>query len=217
MSDDENSDQTKAEVTPSTMPGAEENSVSAGLSPDGAGLDETQDSADAVRPDETADFGSSGVAATAQEGSAVAGKTENEEGPRIDANANAAFEAACMAFGTKTDQLTMTIYWLAPDGDYIDDSICEAAAFIRQWPDAPLDALPIHLKRAGFDVAAVGPREKAAWTVFRAALIALDACTAELAAIETPPAPLTGGGMGTIGLRPAPGPFEATGFSTVDD
>lgn len=134
----------------------------------------------------------------------------------MEPNILAAFMAASVAFETRQDKWELEPLWFCGYADKIEPAITTAATFIRQWPDAPLDALPIHLKRAGFDVPPIGPREKAAWTVCRTTLMALDAADKEQAAAANPPAPLPGGGIGTVGLKPAPGPFEVTGFSVAD-
>ena len=92
-----------------------------------------------------------------------------------------------------------------------------AAAFVRANPDAPAEAIPIHLRlRGGRGLPETGPREIVAWRVFAFTLMQLDRLDAEQAAPATaspadaaPPV----AAAGDMALMPQPGGFAPTGFT----
>lgn len=94
-----------------------------------------------------------------------------------------------------------------------------AAKFVRENPEAPVEAVAIHVhmakhgRQSGPDL---NHRERAAWTVFRATLVALDeaekARAAEEAAAQAKPEP-SGGWPGERALQPQKPAFSPSGFS----
>lgn len=99
---------------------------------------------------------------------------------RIEVNILAALGAASIAYGTHDGDDTplprYDIRWIGGTiGESMHQRAEEAAAFLRQWPDAPMAAVPIHLRRKGFDVPEPGPRALVAWEIFAIALRKLDA------------------------------------------
>jgi hypothetical protein len=146
----------------------------------------------------------------------------------VSPNVAAAALAASAAFGTVTSTAALDRSWIVP-GDGPTPSYPHratvAAAFVRDNPDAPDAALPVHLSMKGFgDIEREpGRRVLAAWKVFRATLNALDQVTREDAAEaerearrKNPDAPSAGFG-GDLAMTPSRLPMQPTGFSTVDD
>lgn len=88
------------------------------------------------------------------------------------------------------------------------------AEFVRDNPDAPIDALPIHLalkkREPRRELSAV---DRFALTMFRTACLAAIAFDKEQGALQPQPAPPAGGWPGKRAFDPEPGPFAATGFS----
>lgn len=89
----------------------------------------------------------------------------------------AAAAAAAMVFGTHEHDntaLPVSRYGYLHATVIRDAALC-AAEFVRTYPDVEAAVIPVHLKIKGFRRdEPVSPRELAAWTVFRASLLALD-------------------------------------------
>jgi hypothetical protein len=154
---------------------------------------------------------------------------EDEEDMRaVTPNVLAAALAASAAFDTDIKEPRLNHGWLRPTGGNSPSAIRRAnvaAAFVRDNPEAPDAALPVHLSMKGFgDIAREpGRRVLAAWKVFRATLNALDQVDREDAAEaerearrKNPDAPSAGFG-GDLAMTPSRLPMQPTGFSTVDD
>lgn len=131
-------------------------------------------------------------------------------------NVLAAALAASAAFGTKFKHAEVDRSWLRPlegSSPALMKRANAAAEFIRGNPDAPVHALPIHLKMKGFgDLGEQGPRELAAFKIFKATLEALDAIDKAEEAVA--PAPQRAHGWpGREALQVQRGPFDATGYT----
>jgi len=104
-----------------------------------------------------------------------------------------------------------------PDGrdqEVYERASC-AAEFVRQNPDAPAEAISIHLRLKGYKaVPTSGLLTGAAWRVFAFTLQQRDAVRREVAKqlVQQPaePAPAW---PGDLTMQPQPGAFDAAGFS----
>ncbi len=132
----------------------------------------------------------------------------------------AATLAAAAAFGTEHKHFNVDTSWLRPTEGSSPAMIRRAnmaAEFVRANPDAPVHALPIHLRMNGFrDMDRdPPPRELVAWTVFKTTLAALDRLDADEAAelAASRPQPAAGRLGGERGLQPRAGGMTEAGLT----
>lgn len=131
-------------------------------------------------------------------------------------NAMAAYMAAGMVYGGGVDFNSgfAGLHWSVAGRKLA----LAAAAFVRAHPEAPAEAVAIHLRMKGFGhVPEPGRRELVAWSVFAFTLKALDGADAAdradqaaadaRAAARRPSAPAS-----KLARLPQPGPRDVTGF-----
>lgn len=119
--------------------------------------------------------------------------------------------AASYAFGDRGDFAGIDVDDDATTEDGTLHRVMQAAAsFVRANPDAPADAIPIHLARQKLAVPQDDPRAAVAWKVFRFTLLELDAFDRAQA---PKPAPEPVGGFGDPrGHELATDPFAPVGL-----
>lgn len=154
-----------------------------------------------------------GPIAVVNDGSAPIAVPEKHDG-----NAMASAVAAFVAYGTDANSDMATLNWgfVGTSADDTDQATHEAAAFIRANPDAPAEAIPVHLglKKLA-KPQADDARALLAWRVFGFTLKELDAFDRAAKAAMRPAEPQASGFPGELAMTPQKDPFAPGGFSAL--
>ncbi len=144
-------------------------------------LGEAETAGSALQPD--GGTGDAGDDAAAEPSGATQDDGEKDRFHELSPAIQAAVVAAAVVFGAtaKPQLTTFDLQFIAAglEGKHSTNALYDrgrlAADFLRENPDAPFAAVPIQLKMKGAgEIGALGPRELAAWKVFKATLSALD-------------------------------------------
>ncbi len=147
------------------------------------------------------------------------GDDDDDDGPTMtlaESRVYAAYQACRLAYDGHSVGVSSLL-----GGHFARPVMTEAAAFLRQWPDAPADAVVIHLRRKGFrGVPDPGPRELAAWKLLAFTLACLDEVDRQEAEAKAAEEAKAAADVPSAGLPldqaliPQAGPFDASsGFS----